>query len=312
VNDPVRRVAVVGGGQNSEHDVSLASAAAVAEGLEAGFDVVRLTIGRDGMWRDDELRPVGLAGAVRVLQSCDVVFPVLHGVRGEDGTLAALCGLAGVPFVGSGTIAGAVAMDKWTTKLVAEAVGVATARGRLVGPGDEVAWTGPCVVKPSTAGSSLGVSLVREPTELPEALAVAGAFDDRVLVEEFVVGREFCVAVLGCADGTRTVAPVEEVVRDGIFDHEAKYSGHPDIRLPADLSAAEHEQLTSAALRVYEALGCRGLARVDFFLTADGVVLNEVNSTPGLTPHSAAPLMFAAGGLEYADLLELLVAGARA
>lgn len=304
------RVAVVGGGQNSEHDVSLGSAAAVADGLTGigkGFEVVRLTIGRDGMWRDDELRPVGLAGAVRVLQSCDVVFPALHGLRGEDGTLAALCELAGVPYVGSGTITGAVAMDKWTTKLVASAVGVTTASGRLVRRGEDVAWSGPSVVKPATAGSSLGVSLVREPAGLAPALDLAFGFDDRVLVEEFVVGREFCVAVLGGSDGSRTTAPIEEVVRDGIFDHEAKYSGHPDIRLPAELTVAEHDELTVAARRVYDALGCRGLARVDFFLTADGVVLNEVNSTPGLTPHSAAPLMFAAGGVDYADLLTRLV-----
>lgn len=306
------RIAVVGGGKNCEHDVSLASAAAVADGLEPGHDVVRLTIGRDGVWRDEELRPLGLAGAVRVLQSCDVVFPVLHGTRGEDGTLAALCELAEVRYVGSGTIAGAVAMDKWTTKLVAEAVGVRTAPGRLVRAGEPVVWTGPVVVKPVTAGSSLGVSLVRGPGELPGALAQALALDHRVLVEEFVVGREFCVAVLGRPDGTRTLAPVEEVVREGIFDHEAKYSGHPDVRLPAELTDTEHAALTEAAVRVYDALGCRGLARVDFFLTAAGAVLNEVNTTPGLTPHSAAPLMFAAGGTGYAELLGLLVADATA
>ncbi|PRY14169.1 D-alanine--D-alanine ligase [Kineococcus rhizosphaerae] len=304
------RVAVVGGGRNCEHDVSLASAAAVADGLEPGHDVVRLTIGRDGEWRDEELRPLGLAGAVRVLQSCDVVFPVLHGTLGEDGTLAALCELAGVPYVGSGTAAGAVAMDKWTTKLVAEAVGVRTARGTLVGPGEQVPWTGPVVVKPATAGSSLGVSLVRDPGEFDAALRTARELDDRVLVEEFVVGREFCVAVLGRPDGTRTTAPVEEVVHDGIFDHEAKYSGHPDVRLPAEISDVEHAALVDAAVRVYDALGCRGLARADFFLTADGVVLNEVNSTPGMTEHSAAPLMFSAGGLGFEDLLALLVTDA--
>lgn len=304
------RVAVVGGGKNCEHDVSLASAAAVADGLEPGHDVVRLTIGRDGVWRDDELRPLGLAGAVRVLQSCDVVFPVLHGTLGEDGTLAALCELAEVPYVGSGTIAGAVAMDKWTTKLVAEAVGVATAPGRLVRAGETVDWTGPVVVKPVTAGSSLGVSLVRGPGDLETALTSALDLDDRALVEEFVVGREFCVAVLGRPDGTRTVAPVEEVVREGIFDHEAKYSGHPDIRLPAQLTDAEHGALRAAAVRVYDGLGCRGLARVDFFLTGTGVVMNEVNTTPGMTEHSAAPLMFAAGGVPYEELLELLVADA--
>ncbi|WP_380161182.1 D-alanine--D-alanine ligase [Kineococcus sp. R86509] len=309
------RVAVVGGGRNGEHDVSLASAAAVAAGLEetGHHRVVRLTVDRDGLWRDDELRPLGLAGAVRVLQTCDVVFPVLHGVHGEDGTLAALCELAGVRYVGSGVGAGALALDKWATKLVAGAVGVATAPGRLLaGSADReellaAPWGGPVVVKPVTAGSSLGVSLVRRPGELPAALASAVALDDRVLVEEFVVGREFCVAVLARPDGTRRTAPIEEVVRDGIFDHAAKYGGHPDIRLPADVSPSEAGALEAAAVAVFDALGCRGLARVDFFLTADGVVLNEVNTTPGFTARSAAPLMFAAGGLGYGDLLDVLV-----
>ncbi len=312
--DRVTRVAVVGGGRAAEHDVSLASAAAVAEGLRAAreqFDVVPLTVGRDGVWRDEELRPLGLAGAVRVLQSCDVVFPALHGTLGEDGTLAALCELAEVPYVGSGTAAGAAAMDKWVTKLVAEAVGVRTARGRLLRAGEDPGpWTGPVVVKPVTAGSSLGVSLVRDPADLPAALAVASAFDERVLVEEFVVGREVCVAVLGRADGSRTVAPVEEVLRDGVFDHEAKYSGRARFVLPAVLDEAVHAALVAAALRVHDALGCRGLVRLDFFLPSDGeegVVLNEVNSTPGLTEHSAAPLMFAAAGVPHPELLAGLV-----
>ena len=150
------RVAVIGGGQNCEHDVSLASAASVAGALDpTAYDVVRLTITRDGEWLDDHGGAVGLAGAVVVLQSCDVVLPVVHGPRGEDGTLAALCELAGVPYVGAGVRAGALAMDKWATKLVAEAVGIGTAAGVLVTGQDALAWSGPVVVKPVAAGSSV-------------------------------------------------------------------------------------------------------------------------------------------------------------
>lgn len=307
------RVAVVGGGRSCEHDVSLASAAAVAAALDPGaYDVVRLTIGRDGDWRlgaREGHRVLGLAGAVGVLQGCAAVLPIVHGPLGEDGTLAALCELAGTPYVGSGVRAGALAMDKWATKLVAEAVGVATAPGVLVtrASAATLTWTGPVVVKPVAAGSSFGVSLVRGPDGLTAALEAALALDDRVLVEDLVVGREIDLAVLGRPDGSRLVAPALEIVVDGVFDHDTKYGGHADFRLPARLEDAERKGLEDAAVAVYDALGCAGVARVDFFLTPDGPVLNEVNTMPGLTEQSQVPKMLAAAGLGYSDLLDLLI-----
>lgn len=315
---PRTRVAVVGGGRSPEHDVSLGSARAVADALDTlpgrPYDVVRLTIDRQGCWRDDEHRPLGLAGAVQVLRTCDVAFPLVHGANGEDGSLAALFELAGVRYVGSGLGAGAVGMDKWVTKAVARSVGVRTAPGRLVDrrAAGGIAWDGPVVVKPVAAGSSLGVTLVREPGGLAAALEQAFALGPRVLVEDVVVGREVCVAVLERPDGSRLVPPVEEVLCDGVFDHSTKYGGDARVRIPAALTAAEQEELERAALVVFDALGCRGLARVDFFVTADGPVLNEVNTVPGMTPGSAVPLMFAAGGTAYGDLLDLLVRDALA
>lgn len=307
------RVAVVGGGQNCEHDVSLASAASVVGALDpATYDVVALTIGRDGTWRDRGLRPIGLSGAAQVLRGCDVVFPVVHGPRGEDGALAALCELAGLPYVGSGIRPGALAMDKWATKLVAQAVGIAVAPGVLVTPATarHLRWTHPVVVKPVAAGSSQGVSRVDVPDALGPALEAAFALDDRVLVEDVVVGREVDVAVLKRADGSLFVPPALEIVSDGIFDYDAKYGGHADFRLPAALDEVDAKALTEAAVAVFEALGCAGVARVDFFLTATGPVLNEVNTMPGLTPHSQAPRMFAAAGMAYPDLLDELVRAA--
>lgn len=306
------RVAVVGGGQNCEHEVSLASAASVAAALEPRHEVVRLTIGAGGSWHDSDGVSIGLARAVAELQTCDVVFPVVHGPRGEDGALAALCELAGVPYVGSGVRAGALAMDKWSTKLVAEAVGVRTASGRLVTAASldteaARAWTGPVVVKPVAAGSSHGVSLVRTPDRLAPALSTALALDDRVLVEDLLVGREIDVAVLRRHDGARIAGPPLEIVGDGIFDTDAKYDGSADFRLPALLEEAERKELEEAALAVFDALGCRGVARVDFFLTDEGWVLNEVNTMPGMTEQSQVPKMFAAAGLAYPDLLGLLV-----
>jgi D-alanine-D-alanine ligase len=304
------RVAVVGGGQSCEHEVSLASAASAADALDpTSYDVARLTIGRDGMWREAGGRPLGLAGALHVLTRCDAVLPVLHGPRGEDGTLAALCELAGLPYVGSGLGASALAMDKGATKLVAEAIGIATAPGLLVtaATADSVRWTHPVVVKPVAAGSSRGVSLVRSADGLAPALAAAFEHDDRVLVEDLVVGREVDLAVLGRPDGSRVVSPPLEIVADGIFDYEAKYGGGADFRLPADVSEVDRKALEDAALATYDALGCAGVARIDFFLTETGPVLNEVNTIPGMTEQSQVPRMFAAAGLSYPGLLDLLV-----
>lgn len=307
------RVAVIGGGQNGEHDVSLASAASVASALASvGYDVVRLTIGRDGSWRRDG-EGIGFDVAVRTLRTCVVAVPMLHGPRGEDGTAAALCELAGVRYVGSGVRAGAIAMDKWTTKLVAEAVGVPTVPGRLLRRSDLVAglagvpWQGPVVVKPVCAGSSVGVTLVEDAATLSAAIEAALAHDDRVLVEDRFEGREIDVAVLRTGSGEVRVGPALEIVGGGVFDYETKYGGGADFRLPVELDDARRKELEAHAVAVFEALGCRGVARVDFFLGPDGFVLNEVNTTPGMTEQSQVPRMFAAAGLPYPALLDLLV-----
>lgn len=304
------RVAVIGGGRSCEHDVSTASAASVAAALDpSSYDVVRVSIDPHGTWLDGCGRPIGLAGAAHVLRGCDVVLPVVHGPHGEDGTLAALCELAGLPYVGSGVGAGAVAMDKWVTKLVAGAVGVATTPGVLLtaATAGTYAWTHPVVVKPVAAGSSHGVSLVASPADLVPAVEAALAVDTRVLVEDLVVGREIDVAVIARPDGSRLVSPTLEIVVEGLFDLTTKYDGSADLRIPAVVTEAEQKALEDAALAVFDALGCRGVARVDFFLTEDGPVLNEVNTMPGFTATSQVPQMYAAAGLAYPDLLDLLV-----
>jgi D-alanine-D-alanine ligase len=314
------RVAVIGGGQNCEHEVSLASASSVAAALDPTVhDVVPLTIGLDGTWSDHSgalgtSRSDSLAAAVALIGGCDVVLPIVHGPNGEDGTLAALCELAGVPYVGSGVRGGALAMDKWTTKLVARQLGIRTAKGMLVAAGEPgpVTIASPVVVKPVSAGSSHGVALVRHAAELDSALERAFAVDDRVLVEELVRGREVDVAVLGRADGTRLLGPALEIVvaPDSLFDLTTKYNGTADFRLPAELDEVEHKELADAALGLFDALGCAGVARFDFFVTPDGPILNEVNTMPGMTAESQVPRMFAAVGLPYANLLADLVQAA--
>lgn len=311
------KVAVIGGGQNCEHDVSVASAASVRAALgQAGYEAVALTIGRDGRWHGqdgqvlDTLTSGSLAAAVDVLAACDVVLPLVHGPLGEDGTLAGLCELAGVPYVGSPLRAGALAMDKWATKLVAEAVGVRTAKGRLVTSASTVDFTGPVVVKPVAAGSSFGVHLVEHGEQLESAVRQALELDDRVLVEEVLEGREIDIAVLDDPDEGRRTGPPLEIQVPGLFDTTVKYDGSARFVIPAPLADIELKALEDSALQVYEALGCRGLARIDFFLTNDGLVLNEVNTMPGMTAESQVPKMFAAAGLSYPDLLDKLVRGA--
>jgi D-alanine-D-alanine ligase len=307
------RVAVIGGGENCEHDVSVASAASVGSALDPQRrDVVAFTIGRDGGWTDAVGRPLTLPQAIVALQACDVVFPAVHGPWGEDGSLAALLDFTRVPYVGSGVRSGALAMDKWATKLVAESVGVRTARGELVRRGTSpVAGTRmPVVVKPVAAGSSFGVTRVDDAAQLAAALDHALELDDRALVEPYVTGREVDIALLKRADGTLLLSAPLEIAVDGLFDTDRKYDGTADLQVPARISSQELAELERQAVAVFGALGCDGVARVDFFLTDDGLVLNEVNTMPGMTAASQVPRMFAAVGLSYPELLDELIAAA--
>ena len=310
------RVAVVGGGRSSEHDVSLASAAGIAGALDPErYDVRLLTIGRDGTWSsaDGNLRGAAPADALPALTDADVVFPALHGVGGEDGTFAGVLDVLGVPYVGSGVRAGALGMDKWVTKLVAEAIGIATAPAVVLGPDDDgarVRLRPPLVVKPSAAGSSYGVSVVHTDDELPGAIEAARAHDDQVLVEQLIQGREIDIAVLELPDGGLRVGPPLEIhPRPGtlLFDTTAKYDGGALFTVPCELPEPAAQRIETAATTLFEALGCRGLARVDFFLTDAGLVLNEINTMPGMTAQSQVPRMFAAQGLDYPALVDILV-----
>ncbi|MDR1512046.1 MAG: ATP-grasp domain-containing protein [Propionibacteriaceae bacterium] len=228
--------------------------------------------------------------------------------------MAALCGLAHKPMVGSGLRASAIGMDKWATKLAAEAVGVRTAQGTLVHASKtaEAAFEGAVVVKPVSGGSSYGVALVQAADQLAPALAEAARHSELILLEEVIRGREIDVAVLREPDGSTWAPPPLEIHAEGVFDTAAKYGGAARFTVPADLADQEREALVQAALTVFDALGCSGVARVDFFLTDDGPILNEINTTPGMTALSQVPRMFAAAGVPYGDLVAHLVASARA
>jgi D-alanine-D-alanine ligase len=314
---------VIGGGQNVEHEISLETAAAITGALHSrGFEVSSISIGRDGLWRHGK-KPLGtsaaasLAAALPLLEQADVVFPAVHGPLGEDGTLAALCALTQKPVVGSGLRAGAVGMDKWVTKLVAEAIGIRVAPGRLVratdmGDIEFETFETEVVVKPVSAGSSYGVTLVRDACQLDEALRIASRYDDQILIEHVVHGRELDVAVLREADGSRWAPPPLEIHTSGVFDTATKYNGTARFTVPAELGSSDRAAITQAALAMFDALGCSGVARIDFFLTDNGLVLNEVNTMPGFTPYSMFPRMWAASGVDYPALIDRLLRSALA
>ncbi len=237
------------------------------------------------------------------------MFAAVHGPLGEDGTLAALCVLTQKPVVGSGLRAGAVGTDKWVTKLVAEAIGIRVAPGRLVRATDmgDIEFETEVVVKPVSAGSSYGVTFVRDACQLDEALRIASRYDDQILIEHVVHGREIDVAVLREADGSRWAPPPLEIHTSGVFDTATKYNGTARFTVPADLGSTDRAAITQAALAMFDALGCSGVARVDFFLIDDGPVLNEVNTMPGMTAESQVPRMFAAAGVPYEELVARLI-----
>jgi D-alanine-D-alanine ligase len=348
------RVAVVFGGRSSEHSVSCVSAGSVLAALDRDkYDVVAIGITRDGRWvlADDDAQlaiegrslpsikdgaaltiPADPATAGYVVlepgqivpgaQGIDVVFPLLHGPYGEDGTVQGLLELAGIPYVGSGVLSSAVSMDKEFMKIVL------AARGLDVGPHvvvssarwkssaaqvrDEITALGwPVFVKPARGGSSIGISKVSAPAGLDDAIAAAQEHDPKVLVEAIVHGREVECAVLGGLAGSPPQAslPAEVHVAGDWYDFEAKYlEDATQFSIPADLPAALTERIQALACEAFTALDCAGLARVDFFIdTAGNPVINEVNTMPGFTPMSMYPRMWAATGVDYPALVDRLL-----
>jgi D-alanine-D-alanine ligase len=308
------RVAVLAGGRSSEHDVSLDSAASVREGLRgAGHDVVAVDLARDGTWWHDgeevALRPG------RGLLDCDVAFPVLHGPYGEDGTVQGLLELLDVPYVGSGVMASAVCMDKVVFKDLMARAGLPQVGYALVTraqPPDErpdLAGLGfPLWVKPARLGSSIGIVRVDRAEDLEPALEEAFGHDDRVIVEAAAPGIEVECSVLGETDDARVSMPGEIVVlTGGWYDHEAKYTdGGMRLEFPARISATATARLRALAARAFAVAGCTGLARADFFVDGESVLLNELNTMPGQTATSVYGALWQKSGLAYADVMDEL------
>ncbi len=336
---PQLRVAVVFGGRSSEHAISCVSAGSVLTHLDrTRFEVIPVGISAEGAWvlgasepaelaiRDRMLPAVnGTAAALtspgEVLSGVDVVFPVLHGAFGEDGTIQGLLELAGLPYIGSGVLASAAGMDKeFARKLlhvaglpVTDAVVLRRADATLTAEQRERLGL-PVFVKPARAGSSVGITKVADWSELPSAIATARAVDPKVLVEAAVTGREVECGVLEFPDGrveASLPAEIRVVARDaaGWYDFDAKYLDDAcEFDIPAKLDDDLTAELQSMAVAAFRSLDCQGLARVDFFVGPDGVLtVNEINTMPGFTPISMYPRMWTVTGVEYPSLLSILI-----
>lgn len=342
------RVGVIFGGRSGEHEVSLNSANSVINALDRDkFDVVPIGITKTGRWLagakpsevlaqgafDPKLVPVALVADPSSQQiipisdesidlgALDVVFTVLHGTFGEDGTIQGLLELANIPYVGSGVLGSAAGMDKIIMKAIFAQAGLpqarfmAVSRKRWETSSEEVvkeletAIGYPCFVKPANLGSSVGISKSRNREELYSALNLAAQFDRRLVVEEFVDGREIEVAVMG-NDEPMASLPGEILPCNEFYDYKAKYiDGNSGLVIPAELSEQTTKQIREFAVKAFLSLDCAGLARADFFVRrSDGAVLiNEVNTMPGFTQISMYPKLWEATGIPYTQLLSRLI-----
>ncbi|HWL99521.1 MAG TPA: D-alanine--D-alanine ligase family protein [Nocardioidaceae bacterium] len=350
------RVAVLFGGRSAEHGVSCLTAGSVLRAIDRErYDVVPIGISHSGQWVleadsddrlaltdgalpevDEKATPVVLtntelvvtdaADVPRVLGEVDVVFPLLHGPFGEDGTVQGLFEMAGVRYVGAGVLASAIGMDKHYMKLIFQAAGLPVTPYTVVTPRawrqdrgavmEAVAALGyPVFVKPSRAGSSFGISKVHDESEFDAAVALAQEHDPKVIVEAFADGaREIeCGVLQGFGDDPPEASVVAEIKVGGeheFYDFEAKYLPEEatELDVPADIGDKVSERLRDLAVRAFTAIGAEGLARVDFFVLPNGdAVINEINTMPGFTPTSMFPRMWAAAGVDYPELVDRLL-----
>ncbi len=311
---------MLGGGRSSEHEVSLASAASVQEGLRAaGHEPVAVEIGRDGVWRRDGTTVAVTPG--RGLDGVDVVFPVLHGPFGEDGTVQGLLECLDVPYVGAGVLASALCMDKVMFKELMAHAGLAqvdyravralefaTDRATVLARLESLGL--PMFVKPARLGSSVGIVRVAAFEELPAALQTAFEHDALAIVEAAARGLEVECSVIG--NGEPVASEPGEIVlaagEAGWYDYEAKYTpGGMQLEVPARVAPWVRENIQEMAIQAFQTSGCSGLARVDFFIEGEHVLLNELNTMPGFTATSVFASLFEASGVPYAELLDRLV-----
>jgi D-alanine-D-alanine ligase len=306
------RVAVLYGGRSGEHEISVRSAESIMKAMDpAKYQVLRYFISKDGRWDPKPISP-----EPGIDQGFDVVFPVLHGTFGEDGTMQGLLELADVPYVGAGVLASSVSMDKDVMKRVCRERGLPIVDYMVLYRGcleaDLVCKTLPAFplfVKPANLGSSVGITKVRNRGEMDAALRMAAEFDRKILVERGIIGREFECSVLG-NEAPMASIPCEILPSQDFYDYEDKYLlDQAKTQLPADLTEAQTSEMRRLAVACYQAVECEGMARVDFLLEAatGKFYINEINTIPGFTSISMYPKMWEYSGIPYAKLVDRLI-----
>ena len=342
-------VCVLFGGISTEHEISNISASSVLSNMDTDkYHVIPVGITKEGRWLRfdgpyEQIRDGSWEKQADLCTACilpdaglsclatffpdgtvektpiDCVFPVLHGIGGEDGTVQGLCRLAGIPCVGSGVVSSALCMDKAFAKSVAAQAGLSQAKWLVLAPTDgrnlqerisavEDRFDYPVFVKPANAGSSVGITKVHDRAELAEAIPAAMEVDEKIVVEEMISGQEVEVAVTG--NNRPFASPVGEIAaEDGFYSYSGKYLDNTSgLFIPARLDEETAENVRAEAVRAYKALGCRGFARVDFFVTPENkVVFNEINTLPGFTPISMYPKLMKEYGMEYGELVDHLI-----
>jgi D-alanine-D-alanine ligase len=296
-----KKIGVLMGGLSAEREVSLKSGAAVHRALVArGYSAVAIDVGRD-------------IGRILAQESVDVAFICLHGRLGEDGAVQGLLEIMGIPYTGSGVLASALAMNKIFSKTVFQASGLTVARYRVLRRGESLDLTTldfslPVVIKPSQEGSSVGVSIVKAEAGIAAALAEAFRYDEEILVEQFIKGREIQVGILE----ERALGAIEIVPKNEFYDFEAKYTdGMAEHILPAPLPGPLYRKVLAEGEKAHRCLGCSGYSRVDFLVTAGGdCFLLEVNTLPGMTALSLLPEIAGGAGIGFEDLVERILASA--
>ncbi len=303
------KIGIIFGGRSAEHEVSLESAKSILAAIDRKkYDVVKVLLPKSG--------PVDFAKLLK--QKFDVVFPVLHGPFGEDGTIQGLLKLAGIPFVGPDVLGSAIGMDKDLTKRLLKEAGVPVAKfltytkGRLAEKDfasvKKILKT-PFFVKPANLGSSVGISKVRSTEEFKKAIAEAFTYDHKIIIEENIVGREIECSVLGNEEVLASL-PGEVIPQADFYSYDAKYLDENGalFEVPAKLSKAQITKIKKLAIQTFQVLCCEGMARVDFFLKKNGELLvNEINTIPGFTPISMYPKLWEASGLTYSKLIDILI-----
>ncbi|TRZ64632.1 MAG: D-alanine--D-alanine ligase [Spirochaetia bacterium] len=301
------RIGIVFGGKSVEHEVSVVSARNIIKALDKGkYKVIPIHIKRTGNWFLDR----------KIFNKIDVVFPVIHGMYGEDGTIQGLLKFSGLPFVGAGVLGSAIGMDKDISKHLLKEAGIPVAKFITLYSGEKISFKkvseklgSPVFVKPANTGSSVGINKVKDEKEFKKAVSEAFKYDSKVIIEEAIKGREIECSVLG-NDAPIASIPGEIIPKNGFYSYEAKYIDKKgaEFKIPAGVSKETIKKIQQTAIRAFKTLNCAGMGRVDFFLKKNGdLLVSEINTIPGFTSISMYPKLWEASGIPLSKLLDKLI-----